>query len=86
MILSRCYPPLPLLEALEEYFGCEVTAASFFELQASSLHVPFSWAKGDHIVLPRGLLSPLRDEGGFLLAHEVCHLRQQAEHSCLTPG
>ncbi|MCF0137892.1 MAG: hypothetical protein HUJ66_05970 [Oscillospiraceae bacterium] len=85
MILSRCYPPLPLLEALEEYFGCEVTAASFFELQASSLHVPFSWAKGDHIVLPRGLLSPLREEGVFLLAHEVCHLRQQAEHSCLTP-
>lgn len=85
MTLTRCHPPLPLLGALESYFGCEATAASFFESDPAEDCVPLSWAKGDRVVLPRGLFTPLRPEGIFLLAHEVCHLRQQAEHASLTP-
>ena len=85
MRLTRCHPPLPLLRALEAYFGCEVTAASFYEADPTLGRAPLSWAKGDRVVLPRGLFAPLRPEGVFLLAHEVCHLRQQAEHASLKP-
>ncbi|MBO4399542.1 MAG: hypothetical protein J5795_05360 [Lachnospiraceae bacterium] len=84
MLLTRCFPPLALLRELERYFGCEVTAATFFESEDTGSQTPPGWAKGDYIVLPKGMLSPLRAEGIFFIAHEVCHLRQQAENVSMT--
>ncbi|MBO4695690.1 MAG: hypothetical protein J5643_00250 [Lachnospiraceae bacterium] len=80
-MLSRCYPPISLLQALEDYFGCEVTKASFYETDCDDTAAPLSYAKGDYIVIRKGLLSPLGKEGIYVIAHEVCHLRRQAEHS-----
>ena len=84
MQMSRCFPPYSLLRELEHYYGCKVTAASFFEAEDACSQMPAGWAQGDYIVLPKGLLSPLRAEGIFFLAHEACHLRRQAEHRYLS--
>lgn len=85
-MLMRCYPPYSLLQALEDYFGCEVTKASFYETDCEEAGMPLSAAKGNIVVMQKGLLSPLRKEGIYILAHEVCHLRQQAEQSYTDPG